>query len=57
MDNEMDNYFTNKSEILNSLHLGKTVEEESIAAAVSLTDEQINWISAWLAGEGFSKID
>lgn len=58
---DVDNaYDVNKAKILSSLTQGRLVELEDPGLrllVVSLTPRQIEWISSWLAGEGFHKMD
>lgn len=54
----MNDYEKAKGQIESSIHVGIAAEEDWDGPSVKpddLTDKQIAWLAAWLAGEGFSR--
>lgn len=54
----MSDYEKNKAEIENTIRVGIAAEEddEFLGPVVSsLTNDQVKWVSAWLASESFGR--
>jgi hypothetical protein len=54
---DLSGYATAKAKILASIHLGVMAEQDWDGPSIKpgeLSDDKIEWLAAWLAGDGIS---